>query len=363
MQKEKTYKAAEMLGMTPLSRAELKDSLIFDRLLSPTVRAMLGRIVHVSEPMIFETIAGHFPGDEANNLNDHQLYGGQKGFVRYPYTSLCYRTEYGALVIKRDMRKIKVSAWMGEVETGKAELIFVAALRDRRFDGTKQANDSALLGFPYDHPIHHRPLHPQANSLELSIYSYAPGSRLRDAIGDPEYDQFVAEPFTFLDRPELFLKHFQQAWKSNRAPGQNSAAIKDVSKIILPGFEYLAKICGYDFLEAACSHYHVAMWLLTCGYRYNFQQDLGTMAAFAAGLKAIRDKGTPLTRSQQSWVCVLQNLPRNHIPPQFDLGGIIWPQDNIGPENLWVHKPISTKALELVPAPLATKVPAETSGK
>lgn len=364
LNKNKSYDAAEMLGLTPLTRANLSDNFIAEKLLSPTVKAMLGPVIGSAKPLLFETIAGHFPGDEAQNLNDHRLYGGQDGFVRYPYVSVCYRTANGALVIKRDMRKLQLSAWLGDVDKGKGQLIFKAALRDRKYDGTKQANDCAMLGFPYDHPIHHRPLHPEANSLEVSIYSFAPGTRIEEASGLSELDQFVAEPFLFREKTEFFLQQFQQAWKSSRAPGQNSSPIQDVSKLILPGFETIARACGYDFLEAACSHYHVAMWLANNGYQYNFQEDAATMASFAAGLKQIRDNGTPLTRSQQSWVCVLQCLPKDKIPPHLMhlyLGGLIWPQDNISPENLWMHKALSARARKLVPQPLEHKVPPEGS--
>ena len=352
--------AVEMLGITPLTRTALKDQFIFSCLLSPTVKAMLGRITDVSKPMVRDTIAGFFPGDEANNLNDHRLYGGQTGYVRYPYISQLYRTTNGALVLKRDASKLKLSAWLGDIDKGKGELIHMAALRDRHLDGTPRANDCALVDFPYDDPIHHRRIHPDARSLEMSIYSYSPGSRLVDALGDPEFDEFVAKPFKFVDQPELFLKHFQQVWKSNRSPGQNATSVKDVSKMILPGFEKLAERCGYDFVESAPSHYHVAMWLMASGgYRYTYQRDAQTMAEFATRLKELRNiDGSELTRSQQSWVCVLQNLrDRDAIPKHLDLGGVTWPQDNIGAQTLWTNKPLSALAHELVKGPLGSELP------
>ncbi len=361
------HDAVEMLGITPLTRTALDDEFIFSRLLSPTVRAMLGPITNVSSPQVLDTIAGQFPGDEANNLNDHRLYGGQTGYVRYPYVSQLYSTANGALVLKRDASKLKLSAWLGDVHQGKGELIHMAALRDRHHDGTIRANDCALLDFPYDHPVHHRRIHPTARSLELSIYSYSPGSRLLDAIGDPVYDEFVAKPFKFVsaDKTELFLKHFWQVWKSNRSPGQNATSIKDVSKMILPGFYELAERCRYDFIEAAPSHYHVAMWMAAAGYRYTHQHDAQTMAQFASRLKDLRNAdGSELTRSQQAWVCVLQNLKqRDAIPKHLDLGGVTWPQDNIGPQTLWVYKPVSALAHELAKGQLGVSTPADSSKK
>lgn len=340
----KPFDSSAMLGVTPLSRTNVSDSMVWELMLTPTVRALLGPLKVIGEPRLIETTAGHFPGDEATNLNAHKIYG-QEGFVRYPYISVCHRTAYGAVVIKRDFRKIMLSAWVGDVDSGNGELIYIIALRDRRYDGTKAANDCAFLTFPYDH-VCNKPLSPDLNSLEVSIYSFSPGSRIKDACGDLELDQFVEKPFTFRDRPELFLKLFHKAWASKRGPGQHAAPIKDTAKLLLPGVETLAKQCGYDLLEGAASHYHVAMWFLSSGYRLSYQHDVQTMSKIAAGLKRIRDEGTPLTRTQQSWVCVLQCLPEELIPANLQLG-VKWPQDNIAPDSLWLARPVSEKGAKL----------------
>ena len=339
-----SYNTAEMLGVTPLSRTPVPDGMIWEHLLTPTVKALLGPITQIGQPTVFETATGHFPGDEATNLNAH-IISGQTGSVRYPYVSVCHRTTYGALVIKRDLRKIKVCAWVGEVDSGKAELIYMLGLRDRRYDGTKAANDTALLNFPYDDPVN-QPLSKTLSSLEISIYCFQPGSKIQDADGDLEFEQFVEKPFTFADRPELFLKLFKRAWAGKRAPGQHAAPIKDVARLVLPGIELVARRCGYDLLEAACSHYHVAMWFTASGFAYGYKHDQESMQAIAAGLKRVRDLGTPMTRAQQSWVCVLQNLPAELVPEQLRLG-VKWPQDNISPTSLWVCKALSQKAREL----------------
>lgn len=352
MLKSKPVNVAEMLGLTRISR--VTDMDVWKHLLTPTVKGILGPVQTVGEPAVMETIAGHFPGDEAANLNGHLLYG-QTGYVRYPYISVCHRTAFGAIVIKRDLRKIKVTAWSGDVDSGKADLIHMAAMRDRRFDGTRAANDTALLTFPYDHPLHCRLLHNDTSSAELSIYSFAPDSRFSD-ITDKELEKFVENPFKFLEKPDFFLQQFNRVWNTKRHPGQTAAPLRDISKLILPGFEQVARKAGYDFLEAAPSHYHVLMWMLNNGYRYSFKEDHDTMAAFAAGLKRIRDEGHPLSRPQQSWVCVLQSLrPVESIPAHLYMGGIIWPQNNIDQQSLWVNKPLTAKALEMVPGPLPYK--------
>jgi hypothetical protein len=69
-----------------------------------------------------------------------------------PYNHTLYRTVNGAMVIKRDGVKFEVFCWFGDIDRGKGELIFKAALRDRVYDGTKRANDCALLEYAYDNP-------------------------------------------------------------------------------------------------------------------------------------------------------------------------------------------------------------------
>lgn len=347
---------SEMLGFTQICR--ISDAEVWRDLLTPVVRALLGPVTKYGHAQVMETVEGHFPGDEASNLNDHRLYGGKQGYVRYPYVSVCHRTEEGALVIKRDWRKVRVAAWLGDVFAGKGEIIHFVGMRDRRYDGTMQANDCPLLSFPYDDPIHCRPLHPEARSAEISVYSFSPDSHVLNVVADREYASFLERPFSFVDKPEMFLRNFERAWLAKRSPGQVGAPIRDVSKLGLAGVERLGRKYGYDFLEAACSHYHVARWFAANKYRFTYQQDVEMMEKLSAGMQSIRDHGTPLTRSQQSWVCVLQNLqPPELIPGHLRIAGAYWPQDNIKPENLWVNKPISERALMFVPGPLPHKAP------
>jgi hypothetical protein len=348
--KFKSHDLAEMLGFTRL--AEVQDQEIWQHLLTPQVRALIGPIVRYGEPQLMESIHGHFPGDVATNLNQHRLTCGSGcDHVRFPYLSTMHKTEWGALVIKRDPVKVKVMAWVGDVQSGRAELVFIASLRDRRYDGTKRANDSALLFYTYDDPKYHRRLHEGLRSAEISIYSFLPGSRVVDATGEPEFDKFIEAPFAFLDRPELFLQYFQRAWNSNRAPGQFAASVQDVSKKILPGFEAIARSKGYDLLECATSHYHVAMWMKSKGYRYSYLEDMTTMQQLADGIKRIKESGKKLTRPQESWVCVIQSLrPTELIPDGLSLNGPVWPQDNIGPKLLWMNKPLNDRAAALIPS-------------
>lgn len=355
MPKFQRYDLAEMLGYTRL--AEVQDHEVWNSLLTPQVRALIGPIVRYGEPQVMETLLGHFPGDLATNLNRHRLYAGSADHVRFPYISTLHKTQHGALVIKRDAVKVKAMCWVGDVMAGKAELVYIAALRDRRFDGTKRANDSALLFYTYDDPRFHRRLHEGLRSAEVSIYSFLPGSRIVDATGEPEFDEFVEKPFTFLDRPELFAKYFQRAWSTTRSPGQFAAAIQDVSKTALPGFEALARAKGYDMLECATSHYHVAHWFRSRGYRFSYEKDQQTMQQLMDGIKRIKESGMALTRPQESWVCVVQSLrPTELIPNGLYLNGPLWPQDNVGPELLWMNKPLTDKAAQLVPAPLSTSI-------
>lgn len=167
----------DLLGITPLTR--VTDEYIWTELLTPMVRALLGDI-QSGYTTVKETVEGEFPGDRVTNLNNHQLYGGQSGFVRMPYIESVYKTTYGAFVVKRDGVKFKAFGWFGDYLKGKAELIFMCALRDRRYDGTKRANDTALLDFEFDDPRYNSRLSVNGETLdasacELSAYCFMPG--------------------------------------------------------------------------------------------------------------------------------------------------------------------------------------------
>lgn len=351
MPKFKRVNAAALLGVTPLIR--VSDKEVWSLLLTSNVRSLLGEVKSVRGPEVLESTQGFFPGDEGSNLNDHRLYGGQTGFVRFPYLNTMYRTEYGALVIKRDLVKIKVIGWFGDVEKGKAQMLFKVALRDRRYDGTRRANDTALLEFPFDDPKLNAPL-PFGTGCELSIYGFLPGSKITDVIGDIEYENFIANPYTFANQPEKFLKFFERAWAANRAPGQVAAPIPDVSKIVIPNLEKIATKYGYDFIENAPSHYHVAMWGRASGYLFTYQRDEAAIKALSEGLARLKANGVKLNRVQESWVTAIQCLPKEHIPPHLYLGGAVWPQNNIDQQNLWMYKPLNEKAANAMTGPLPT---------
>lgn len=354
MPKFQSLNVPDMLGVTAIS--QVTDEEIWKHLVTPSVKGLLGSIVTVEAPQVLDTVRGLFHGDEASNLNGHQLVDANSKvttqMVRFPYISTLYRMQNGVMVIKRDGVKFEVFCWYGEVERGRGELIFKAALRDRRYDGSKRANDCALLEYTYDDPVYHQPLSKELKSVELSIYGYLPGSRIVDACGDEEFDRFVSNPFRFLNDPEKFMRYFHQAFRTKRGPGQFSAPIQDVSRHTLPGFEFLARKYGYDLIEMAASHYHVAKWAQSGGYRYAEPGQAGFLQKMHDGLEAIRASGTPLTRSQQSWVCTLQTLrPVELIPPHLYMGdpALRWPQDNVGNQCLWLYKPLSARAQDFVP--------------
>lgn len=353
MHKFSQIDVADALGFTPI--CQISDEEIWQNVVSPIVQGLLGKIVRVDKPRVLDTVTGLFPGDEVTNLNDHRLFGGQTGYVRFPYLHTLYRTQNGAFVVKRDGLKFEAICWYGDFEKGRAEMILKVALRDRRYDGTRRANDSALLEYAYDDATINSPIDSQLKSVELSIYGFMPGSRVSESDGDLEFEKFIKNPYTFLDRPELFLKYFERAWKGRRAPGQSSAPIKDVSELVLAGFERLARKTGYDLIEAAPSHFHVAKWILDNGYKFSRPEEEKMFRRFQEGLEKIRAAGTPLTRQQQSWICVVQSLKPELIPAGLNLDGPIWPQDNISQYCLWMYKTISERAKDFVPpAPVVT---------
>ncbi|MBY0358517.1 MAG: hypothetical protein K2W82_10995 [Candidatus Obscuribacterales bacterium] len=336
----------ELLGPTPIAR--VSDDDIWKHMISPLAKCYLGPITNKGKQQILETAEPLFPGDEITNLNNHLLYGGKTGYVRFPYLATIHKTANGVLVIKRDAVKFKASGWYGDPFKGKAELIYKVALRDRRFDGTLRANDSAVLDYCYD-SSGNTPLPGNPSSLEVSIYAFQPRSRISAVTGEAEYEAFVANPFTFLDRPELFLSYFNRAWSSQLAPGQVAAPIPDVAAFIAPKFDFIAKKKGYDFLEDAASHYHVAMFAQSAGFRCTYQDQLEQLTSLKDSIQAVK-ANTALTRSQESWICVLQSLrPAELIPKHLNMGGPYWPQNNIDQNNLWMNKPLTKQAIELLP--------------
>lgn len=354
----KALNVPELLGLAPI--AQVSDEDIWNHLVTTTVKGLLGPIIKVEGPRLVETVEGLFPGDKSSNLNHHQLMdasGKLRGdLLRFPYVHHLYRTANGVMVIKRDLLKVQVLAWFGDVDKGKGELIFKAALRDRRYDGTRRADDCSLLDYSYANPHFHKRISTELSSVELSIYGFMPGSRVLDATGDEEYDRFIKNPFQFLSEPDRFLTLFQRGFHSKRGPGQHMAAIPDVSRFCLAGFEYLARKQGYDFIEMAASHYHVARWAVSGGYDYSSAEQKQAVDYLAAGLEYIRHNGTPLTRSQQSWVCVLQSLrPIDRIPQALrfitpENAHLTWPQDNLSDRCLWMYKPLSEQARGFKPA-------------
>ena len=116
------------LGITPICM--VSDFEIWTHLVTPTVKGLLGPIVSQAAPELLDSIDGKFPGDEVSNQNDHRLYGGKTGFVRFPYLYSFYKTVNGAFIVKRDGVKFEAFCWYGDIERS-PELILKAALRDR----------------------------------------------------------------------------------------------------------------------------------------------------------------------------------------------------------------------------------------
>lgn len=347
-----SYDAAVLIGPSPLVKAT--DELILTHMVSPQIKALLGAAIG-GKVELRETQAGLFPGDEVSNLNGHVIVGsnGEK-LVRCPYIVSLYEHKNGCLIIKRDFVKVKVFAWLGDWKSGRAELILSTALRDRRYDGTKRANDSSLLDYPYDHPELSKRLVIDGKTADLvtaetSLYSYFPGSSIAKSGGGKQLDEFIAKPFTFIDRPQLFMRLFKRAWKLDRFPGQNSIPIPDVGKLAHAGWEAVANACGIDALETNPSHYHVTLWNMAKGYRFSYAEQEANINAYKAGIQKLKDNGVKLTRAQEAWICVLNNLKqRDLIPEHLRMDVPKWIQTNLDQESIWLVKPLSEKAVQLL---------------
>lgn len=336
------------LGIAPIA-ALISDEDLWNTLVTPLAKGLLGEITRADPPRLTDEMKGLFSGDEVTNLNDHRLYGGKPGFTRNYYLVTFYRTERGAFIVKRDAVKFEIFCWFGDVERNQGQLILKAALRDRRFDGSSRANDSPLIDFPYDDPQFNPPLAPGLKSAELSIYGFMPDTGIMKNYQDAELDLFFRNPYTFLKRPRIFVKHFRRAWMLDRAPGQYALPLRDVSRYVMPAFCKLAAQAGYDVVELAASHYHVARWAQREGFRCANPAHVKTLDDFQTAFKQVEEAlGQSLTRTQQSWVCVIQSLPEKHRPRAFRLKDLRYPQDNIGQECLWLYKALTDRAAQVL---------------
>lgn len=327
-----------MLGVKTV--CGVTDLEVWDELFSPDVRRILGNLTDRGTVEVRETVKGKFPGDDVTNLNGHRIYG-RDGYVRNRYLVSTYRTTNGAFIVKRDGMKFKALGFVGNLDAS-PELVIRASLRDRDNDGTPIANDCSLLDYPFDDPESNKPIlfhGRRERSVELSIYGFTPGTRVVADVGtQAEYEAFIANPFEFVAEPARFLDYFRSAWEQGHAPGQVSQPIGDLSKHVLPAFETIAARKGYERIDAAPSHYHVLRWLRGYGYCYAEQEQSDTVQQLEDGLDRIRRRGLPLSRAQQSWICIIQSLEPAAIPPELYIGGAQWPQDNISPRNLWCYK-------------------------
>lgn len=328
----------------PTSIARVTDEECWSLLVTPSVKNLLGPVLS-GQMKIMETVEGLFPGDEVVNLADHRLYGGQKGYVRFPYLHSFYETANGAFVIKRDGTTVQVFCWYGDVHSGCAMIMLETGLRDRRYDATRWAHDSALNPYPIDDPAASPRVTPWAKSVELLVFGFLPGTGILQSTGDEEFERFVKNPFTFLNRTDVFLEYLDKVRRTNRSPGQYCQPIADVSKLILPGLEQIAQRRHYDFIEACPSHYHVAKWFEKTGFHYTLAAQRDTLQAFSDGIARIKASGAELTHSEESWLCVAQSLPEALIPKQWNLFGPVWPQDLLHQNYLWMHKPLSKRAV------------------
>jgi len=183
--------------------------------------------------------------------------------------------------------------------------------------------------------------------VELSIYGFCPGTRLKDREKDPDFDAYVEDPYQFDDRPVYSRWLFDRAWDSGRSPGQNAEPIPGVSKFLPGGFGEIAKRYGYKYLFTAPSHFHVAKWFEAEKYFYADPGQEKVLRQFGEEIKRIKKElltvGRKLTRQQQSWICVIQNLGSptvgraDLIPVELRLHDLYWPQDNHRPEVLWMY--------------------------
>ena len=337
------------LGHAQVARAaqQITDRHVLEHLLHDDLFALIGdrqhgRLVKAETVQLGEHDVGLFPGD-----GEH--HPGRVHVRRYLYP-------HGLVTIKRNRNALKIHVHRGSLERpGEMREMVKFKIRDRRFDGSKAANESPLTDWFYDGEMD-RP-HPHA--VELSLYSRDPARYHGDVTGDANLGEFLAEPFGLAGSP-AFLPAWRRAFalaadpKAPVFPGQVAPSIPGVAQHFTLGIEALLHRLGYRQIDNLPSHFNVYHFLAKQGYQATHPEDERALADLRTALDHLNAtraaRGEPaITRAQEAWVVLLQGpafrgpgVP----PPELDLGGKtypLWMNDDGTARNVWMTKAITER--------------------
>lgn len=336
---------AHELGHPNVSRAaqHVTDRHVMEHLLHDEVFNVIGhrdsgKLVAAETVHVGDHDDGLFPGD-----GEH--HPGMVHVRRYAYPN-------GVVTIKRNHNALKIHAHRGSLDKpDDMREIVKFKLRDKRFDGTKQADESPLTDWPYSNPSND---HAYPHSVELSIYSRDPARYHGDVHGDKKMEQFLFEPFTLAGGSDQFLPMWKRAFemagdpKDPIYPGQGAPSQPGVAGHFTAGVEPLLRQLGYTRVDNLPSHWNVVHFLKKQGYNVDDPEDERRLREISEKLKdlnrqrAVHDE-PPLTKAQESWIVLLQNRAfRAHgVPPSdLDLGAEypLWMNDDGSAKNIWMSR-------------------------
>ena len=242
-------------------------------------------------------------------------------------------------------------------------------VRDRRLDGTPDADQPPLTDWAYSNPALDSG---GAGAVELSLYVRQPGTFWAETHpGEMKFEEFLRDPFERMtdgfkgtleigdaaraafesdwmkafDNAGLLPREGETRHPDARAPAQNGLPYRGAGRALQDRGEGLARDLGYARVDNVPSWYNVAVFLENGGYKYARSEDaemMGNVKQALRNLNARREAAGEkrLTSLQESWVVLLQ-YGRDYgytVPAEFDLGGAKMPLA-MG-RNLWMTKGI-----------------------
>jgi hypothetical protein len=271
-------------------------------------------------------------------------------------TSYTYTGAKGRILVRNDGVRVLIEAWCKE------DKILMCAIRDRQLDGTDKS--SPLTFYPNQDPACNRLPAPDFTACELSIYSWDPATyldgfgvvgTLGHFIADPDFYTWKTLPFN----PDQFFPLWAQAFHIGRGPWQTARPMKGVPQFFVDGAIALCKELGYHRVDAVPSWFNVARFFEKWNFKFTYGEHEVMYRTLLEGLNEFgeREGNSALTRTQESWLVTLQNIPETMIPDELKLAAR-WPVTHTN--TYWVRMHLDLNPYVAVTTPKLV-VPAAAS--
>ena len=348
-------------GLSPLV-TKVNDAEVMDTL-DPVVFQQIGSLVNMRDEI---AVAGkEQPGISEEESPESKWWASeiQESGEEWKYHTRTYTYERGTIAVKRNHNVLKIQVSQGNPEKPESlREIIKFKIRDRRFDGTLDADRTPLTDWRYSG----RDDEDGKNGVELSIYSRNPKTFYGDLYpGDKDFGNFLKDPFEVMtggykpepteDDHKNFLEYWKKAFSQaglpkkegkhdlrSRFPAQYAAPLKGAAETFVKKAEAISKKFGFKYSDAVPSWWNVVKFLEKGGYNYTNSDDRKQVQSIERSLDELRDKRVrsgeePLTRTQEAWVVLLQYIKPHLIPEEFNLGASM----PLSPEhNLWMRREI-----------------------